>query len=95
MTALPYWHVDAFADRPFTGNQAAVMPLDAWLPDEVLQAIGEENMFAETAFVVPRRKRRGRLGAALVHARRCEIRLCGHATSPRACACSGGTAASG
>jgi len=50
---LPYWHVDAFADRPFAGNQAAVMPLEAWLPDEVLQAIGEENNFAETAFVVP------------------------------------------
>ena len=35
------WTVDAFADRPFAGNQAAVMPLDAWLPDAVLQAIGE------------------------------------------------------
>ena len=49
---LPYWHVDAFASRPFAGNQAAVMPLDEWLPDHVLQAIGEENNFAETAFVV-------------------------------------------
>ena len=45
---IPYWHVDAFASRAFAGNQAAVMPLDEWLPDEVLQAIGEENMFAET-----------------------------------------------
>ena len=35
--ALPYWHVDAFADRPFAGNQAAVMLLDAWLPDATLQ----------------------------------------------------------
>ena len=52
-TALPYWHVDAFADRPFAGNQAAVMPLDAWLDDDILQAIAEENNFAETAFVVP------------------------------------------
>ena len=49
---IPYWHVDAFADAPFKGNQAAVMPLDEWLPDDVLQAIGEENNFAETAFVV-------------------------------------------
>lgn len=49
---LPYCHIDAFADRPFTGNQAAVMPLDAWLEDAVLQAIGEENNFAETAFIV-------------------------------------------
>ncbi|MDM7928945.1 PhzF family phenazine biosynthesis protein [Blastomonas fulva] len=49
---LPYCHIDAFADQPFTGNQAAVMPLDAWLDDAVLQAIGEENNFAETAFIV-------------------------------------------
>lgn len=57
MTELPqslaYCHIDAFADRPFTGNQAAVMPLDAWPDDAVLQAIGEENNFAETAFIVP------------------------------------------
>ncbi len=50
---VPYCHIDAFADRPFTGNQAAVMPLAAWPEDEVLQAIGEENNFAETAFIVP------------------------------------------
>lgn len=78
-TALPYWHVDAFADRPFSGNQAAVMPLDEWLPDEVLQAIGEENNFAETAFVV-----RDATGEADWELRwftpECEIRLCGHAT---------------
>jgi predicted PhzF superfamily epimerase YddE/YHI9 len=77
--ALPYWHVDAFADRPFAGNQAAVMPLDAWLPDPVLQAIGEENNFAETAFVV-----RDATGEADWELRwftpACEIRLCGHAT---------------
>lgn len=76
---LPYWHVDAFADRPFKGNQAAVMPLDAWLPDDILQAIGEENNFAETAFVV-----KDESGAADCELRwftpTCEIRLCGHAT---------------
>jgi predicted PhzF superfamily epimerase YddE/YHI9 len=76
---LPYWHVDAFADRPFAGNQAAVMPLGEWLPDEVLQAIAEENMFAETAFVV-----RDESGEADWELRwftpACEIRLCGHAT---------------
>ena len=42
--------VDAFADRPFTGNPAAVMPLDSWLGDDVLQAIAAENNLAETAF---------------------------------------------
>jgi predicted PhzF superfamily epimerase YddE/YHI9 len=45
--------VDAFADRPFTGNPAAVIPLDAWLDDAMLQAIAEENNLAETAFIVP------------------------------------------
>ena len=78
-TALPYWHVDAFADRPFAGNQAAVMPLDAWLDDDVLQAIAEENNFAETAFVVPDAS-----GEADYELRWFtpteEVRLCGHAT---------------
>jgi predicted PhzF superfamily epimerase YddE/YHI9 len=77
--AVPYWHVDAFADRPFAGNQAAVMPLEEWLPDATLQAIGEENNFAETAFVV-----RDASGEADWELRwftpACEIRLCGHAT---------------
>ena len=76
---LPYWHVDAFADRPFAGNQAAVMPLDEWLPDSMLQAIGEENNFAETAFVV-----RDETGECDWELRwftpTNEIRLCGHAT---------------
>ena len=79
MTDLPYFHVDAFADRPFTGNQAAVMPLAAWMDDSVLQAIAEENNFAETAFYVPDQS-----GAADYELRwftpTVEIRLCGHAT---------------
>lgn len=50
---LPFTQVDAFATRPFEGNQAAVMPLEAWLPDEVLLAIARENNFSETAFTVP------------------------------------------
>ena len=49
---IPYWHVDAFATKAFSGNQAAVMVLEKWLPDQVLQAIAAENMFAETAFLV-------------------------------------------
>ena len=77
--ALPYWHVDAFADRPFAGNQAAVMPLDHWLDDATLLAIAEENMFAETAFVIPDAS-----GAADWELRWFtpteEVRLCGHAT---------------
>ena len=76
---LPFYHVDAFADRPFTGNQAAVIPLDKWLDDAVLQAIGEENNFAETAFIVPDAS-----GEADYELRwftpTAEVRMCGHAT---------------
>ncbi len=79
MTDLTYYHVDAFADRPFTGNQAAVMPLDQWLDDKVMQAIGEENNFAETAFIIPDAS-----GKADYELRwftpTVEIALCGHAT---------------
>ena len=79
MIVVPYWHVDAFADRPFTGNQAAVMVLDDWLEDSVLQAIGQENNFAETAFVV--RDASGEADWALRwFTPTTEIRLCGHAT---------------
>ena len=80
MTArdLPYWHVDAFAARPFAGNQAAVMPLEQWLPDETLQAIGNENNLAETAFTIPAE------GDADYELRwftpTVEIAFCGHAT---------------
>lgn len=42
--------IDAFADAPFSGNPAAVMPLPSWLPDELLLHIAEENNLAETAF---------------------------------------------
>jgi PhzF family phenazine biosynthesis protein len=52
MPELRLVQVDAFADRPFTGNPAAVVPLDEWLPDETMQAIAEENNLSETAFTV-------------------------------------------
>ncbi|GAB4587468.1 PhzF family phenazine biosynthesis protein [Nocardia sp. IFM 10818] len=42
--------IDAFADAPFSGNPAAVMPLLSWLPDELMQKLAEENNLAETAF---------------------------------------------
>jgi PhzF family phenazine biosynthesis protein len=79
MMKIPYWHVDAFSAQPFGGNQAAVMVLDDWLPDDVLVAIAAENLFAETAFVV-----RDATGEADWELRWCtptyEIALCGHAT---------------
>ena len=75
---LPFAQIDAFADRPFAGNPAAVMPLDTWLPDEILQAIAEENNLAETAFFLPDAS-----GAADFELRwftpAVEVALCGHA----------------
>jgi PhzF family phenazine biosynthesis protein len=79
MTGIPYWHVDAFAARPFAGNQAAVMLLDRWLDDRILQAIGEENNFAETAFVVPDASDASDYELRWFTPTE-EIRLCGHAT---------------
>jgi len=50
---LPFFQVDAFAHRPLTGNPAAVIPLEEWLPDAMLQAIAAENNLSETAFTIP------------------------------------------
>lgn len=76
---LPFAQIDAFADRPFAGNPAAVIPLDAWLDDATLQAIAEENNLSETAFFVPDAG-----GEADYELRwftpAVEVALCGHAT---------------
>jgi PhzF family phenazine biosynthesis protein len=53
MSSLPFFQVDAFAERPLTGNPAAVMPLERWLDDELMQSIAAENNLSETAFTVP------------------------------------------
>ena len=78
MTELRLTQVDAFADRPFTGNPAAVIALDAWLADEVMQAIAMENNLAETAFTIPAQ------GDSDYELRwftpTVEVDLCGHAT---------------
>lgn len=76
---LPYWHVDAFAARTFGGNQAAVMPLEDWLPDATLLAIAAENLFAETAFVV-RCEAEDADWELRWFTPAEEVRLCGHAT---------------
>lgn len=49
---IPIFQVDAFTDRLFSGNPAAVCPLDSWLPDETMQKIAMENSVAETTFFV-------------------------------------------
>jgi PhzF family phenazine biosynthesis protein len=76
---IPFTQVDAFADRPFAGNPAAVMPLARWLDDDVLQAIAAENNLSETAFFVPDES-----GEAEFELRwftpAAEVALCGHAT---------------
>ncbi|SIT12943.1 PhzF family phenazine biosynthesis protein [Paracoccus saliphilus] len=48
------YQVDAFTDRLFTGNPAAVLVLEDWLPDDLMQAIAQENNLAASAFVNPR-----------------------------------------
>ena len=79
MTSIPFFQVDAFADRPLTGNPAAVMPLERWLDDELMQAIAVENNLSETAFTVPTEG-----GEADYELRwftpAAEVELCGHAT---------------
>src|SRR3546814_14057862 len=79
---LPITQVDAFADRPFTGNPAAVMPLEEWLDDATLQAIAAENNLAETAFLIPDES-----GEADYELRwfqpGVEVALCRHATLAR------------
>jgi PhzF family phenazine biosynthesis protein len=76
---IPFAQIDAFADQPFAGNPAAVMPLSAWLDDAVLQAVAAENNLSETAFIIADDS-----GAADFELRwftpAAEVALCGHAT---------------
>ncbi|MGA8863127.1 MAG: PhzF family phenazine biosynthesis protein [Gallionella sp.] len=76
MLKIRQYQVDAFTTRLFSGNPAAVCPLDAWLDDNLLQAIAAENNLSETAFFV-----KSDIG---FHLRWftpvTEVDLCGHAT---------------
>jgi len=73
---IPLYQIDAFADGPFTDNPAAVCPLDAWLPEDVMQAIAAENNLSETAFFVPE----GEFYRLRWFTPATEVDLCGHAT---------------
>jgi PhzF family phenazine biosynthesis protein len=73
---LPLYQLDAFTNRLFGGNPAAVVLLDAWLPDKLLAAIAAENNLAETAFVIPRPD----ISPLRWFTPTVEIDLCGHAT---------------
>jgi PhzF family phenazine biosynthesis protein len=73
---LPIFQVDAFTNRVFRGNPAAVCPLPAWIADATMQAIAAENNLAETAFFV----RAGDAYEIRWFAPTMEVDLCGHAT---------------
>jgi len=87
------YQIDAFTDEVFSGNPAAVCPLNDWLPDELLQNIAKENNLAETAFYVKgsfssplggSRREGAKLGEGAYQIRwftpKVEVDLCGHAT---------------
>jgi PhzF family phenazine biosynthesis protein len=90
---LTLYQIDAFTDKLFSGNPAAVIPLDKWIDDELMQQIALENNLSETAFFVPSKEGQkvsprggdleGALGA-LFEIRwftpTIEMNLCGHAT---------------
>jgi PhzF family phenazine biosynthesis protein len=73
---LPIHQVDAFADRVFRGNPAAVVPLESWLPEATMQSIAAENNLSETAFLV----REGIGWRIRWFTPVNEVPLCGHAT---------------
>jgi PhzF family phenazine biosynthesis protein len=73
---IPIFQLDAFTSRRFAGNPAAVMPMDTFLDDDVLQAIAAENNLSETAFLVPE----GGDYRLRWFTPTTEVPLCGHAT---------------
>lgn len=73
---IKIFQVDAFTAKLFSGNPAAVCPLDKWLPEDVLQNIAAENNLAETAFYV----KTGNEFHIRWFTPKSEVKLCGHAT---------------
>ena len=76
MPKLPLYQVDAFTDRPFAGNPAAVCPLEAPIPEALMQDIAAENNLSETAFFHPQ----GDAFSLRWFTPTTEVDLCGHAT---------------
>ncbi len=77
MTTLPLYQIDAFTDRLFAGNPAAVVICDdVWPSDDIMQAIAAENNLAETAFL----HRTSKENQLRFFTPTFEIDLCGHAT---------------
>ena len=75
-TRIRIYQVDAFSSQVFSGNPAAICPLEEWLPDDQMQAIAGENNLSETAFFV----RNGDGYGLRWFTPAVEIDLCGHAT---------------
>lgn len=73
---IPMYQLDAFTDKIFKGNPAAVCILEEWLPDETLQSIAAENNLSETAFFIPK----GDKYPIRWFTPNSEVDLCGHAT---------------
>jgi len=73
---LPIYQIDAFAGELFAGNPAAVVPLEQWIDDALLQSIAMENNLSETAFFLPA----GPHYELRWFTPNAEVRLCGHAT---------------
>lgn len=77
---LTLYQIDAFADKLFTGNPAAVIPLDKWLDDSLMQKIALENNLSETVFFVPAADGLEADYEIRWFTPELEINLCGHAT---------------
>ena len=73
---IPLYQVDAFTDKAFGGNPAAVCPLPAWIDERLMQSIAAENNLSETAFIVPA----GDAFQIRWFTPTAEVDLCGHAT---------------
>jgi len=73
---LDIYQIDAFANKPLEGNPAAIIPLDEWLSDELMQAIAAENNLSETAYFISTSKGYHIRWFTPVQ----EVNLCGHAT---------------
>ena len=73
---LKIYQIDAFAGKPFEGNPAAIVPLEEWLPENIMQQIAQENNLAETAYYVPIDDGFHIKWFTPVT----EVKLCGHAT---------------
>jgi PhzF family phenazine biosynthesis protein len=76
MKKIKLYQIDAFTDKLFSGNPAAVCILDNWMDDGLMQAVANENNLAETAFVVPANKD----FEIRWFTPTTEVDLCGHAT---------------